>query len=165
MTLPDLIARPIEVPLSQGQIALIDAADQWVLDGGKWCATWTGHKFYAVRGTAKTRQSMHRLVMAAQTGQIVDHINGNTLDNRRSNLRFVTLRENAVNVPPRGKFGFKGVSKHPEALSRPYYARIRIDGRQRNVGWFVTAEEAAHKYDELAKLHHGETAWLNFPNS
>lgn len=107
---------------------------------------------------------MHRLIMAAASGQCVDHINGDTLDNRKANLRFATASENAQNSQRHlrpNKHGYRGVMS--EAGRPGYRATIRIDGKTRNLARRATVEEAARDYDVAARKHFGAFAVLNFP--
>ena len=94
----------------------------------------------------------------------VDHINGDTLDNRRENLRVVDRRTNKRNWHRiRGAVAYKGVYKH----NRDRY-RIDIqlpDGIKYRKGSFATAEAAAREYDRLSILHYGKEAKVNFPES
>lgn len=96
---------------------------------------------------------------------VVDHVNGNGLDNRRCNLRVCTPQQNAFNSKPvRGsRSKFKGV-KYNTACKNKWTARIRINGKQVDIGRFETEEEAARAYDKVAKEVQGDFAWLNFPN-
>lgn len=93
----------------------------------------------------------------------VDHINGNTLDNRLENLRIVTHRQNCFNKVKRSdsKQPYKGVHKHS---ANTWRARIGNGGRLR-MACFKTAEEAAKQYDIWAKELHGPYARLNFPEA
>lgn len=161
-TIEQLIER---IPLSGGKEALVDAADLALVAGRKWSASKSKNgNYYVVRGSGASRESMHRLIIGAKKGELVDHINGNGLDNRRINLRITNHFGNAQNRRAKpGAHGYRGVHKHPEARTKPFYAQISIRGRAKNFGFFATAEEAAHEYDRLAIIHHGEFAVLNFP--
>lgn len=98
--------------------------------------------------------------MQAVRGQIVDHINGNGLDNRRENLRLATARENALNSRPRkGRSKFKGV--YLDTLRGNWYVQIRAKGRGRYVGSFWSELDAARAYNKAALEHYGEFARLN----
>lgn len=96
-------------------------------------------------------------------GVIIDHINGNRLDNRRSNLRVTDRTGNRRNtsVQNNNKAGYKGVG--PKKHGQPWRARITVDGKSLYLGAFDTPEEAARAYDAAALEHFGEYAWLNFP--
>lgn len=108
--------------------------------------------------------SLHRLLMQPSQREEVDHINGNTLDNRRSNLRVCTPSQNRQNQRRRDDTisGFKGV-----ALCRVtgrWKAQIKVDGRSFHLGMFKQARDAARAYDEAARERFGEFARLNFPD-
>jgi len=118
-------------------------------------------------GKQKTIQ-LHRFIVDAPRGKMVDHINGDGRDNRKENLRICTRSENNrnCNTPPRGRVGYYGVLYSP-TRTKKYKATIRDpknQGARVFVGLFFTAEEAAVAYDKLAKELHGEFATLNFPD-
>lgn len=105
---------------------------------------------------------LHRLVMGAETGQEVDHINGDGLDNSRENLRIATRSQNCANrTDYRPKSGFRGVYAQPHGHT--WQVKISVGGRMVRGGNFADPEAAARKYDELAREHYGEFAVLNFP--
>ena len=109
------------------------------------------------RGYARVgRELLHRIIMWAEVGQFVDHINGNPSDCRRENLRFVTHQQNMMNrkVHAHSRTGVKGVAIHRGG----YRARIRVDGKQRSLGTYSTIEEAANAYKVAALKHFGEFA-------
>jgi hypothetical protein len=110
---------------------------------------------------------MHREVIGAQKGQIVDHINRDGLDNRKSNLRFCNQSQNRANTKPTSKSGYKGVTKTIRKLVTKSYPRwhsvIRHNKIRINLGWFKDPISAAKAYDKKAKELHGEFAVLNFP--
>jgi hypothetical protein len=114
-----------------------------------------------------TAQKMHRLVLERKLGKKleaadqVDHVNGDRLDNRRSNLRVATPGQNAMNHRLRSdnKSGYKGVWF--DAKLGKYTAFIRSGGRRKHIGVYVNAEGAALAYNEAAIRHHGEFAHLN----
>jgi hypothetical protein len=149
------------IPLTQGKETIVDMADYAKFCGENWAAHRNGSTFYAVRNAMGRAFKLHRLIIAAPRGSIVDHINGDGLDNRRSNLRIVSSSENsqnrrAVGGGPR----FKGVSRR----SGGYGASIFYNGSRRWLGTFRTAEDAARAYDATALECFGEYARLNFPH-
>lgn len=95
---------------------------------------------------------LHRLILDAQPGDLVDHIDGDPLNNRKSNLRVTNKKINSYNRKNLNKnntSGYRGVRK----IGDRYYAYIKESGRQRGLGGFATAEEAQTAHDsELAKL-------------
>lgn len=102
---------------------------------------------------------LHRAIIGAERGQHVDHRNGDTLDNRRDNLRLCTHAQNMGNrrVPLKNKTGFKGVRENHRGID------VRFDAQcgQKRLGTFATAEEAAAVYDAAAKEAFREFARLN----
>lgn len=160
-----------EIKLTQGKVALVDDADYEWLSQWKWCAHKQpkGEKFYAVRGLYLedgTHHSirMHRQILNASEGTEVDHIDCNGLNNQRSNLRLATRSQNEMNKVPWKKnktSKYKGV--HYCNTRRKYVMGIRFNNSLKRK--YHTSEiDAAQAYDELARIHHGEFARLNFPN-
>lgn len=151
------------IALTRGFTAVVDAADYPLLSQSKWIAGMrTDGKAYAY-SSKKHGPSMHRLIIGGDSTLWVDHINGDTLDNRRSNLRLVTGAQSNMNRRVRrdSKTGFKGISLHHSGLY--YRAAIHLNKKTVHLGYHRTAEEAARAYDAAAKQHFGEFAHLNFP--
>lgn len=116
------------------------------------------------RSTSPPRQiKMHRYLLDAQDGAQVDHINGDTLDNRRSNLRLATPSQNQGNRAKQAHATskFKGVSWHKKAGK--WRATISVNRKQIHLGFYTQQEHAALAYDEAARHHFGEFARPNFP--
>ena len=154
------------IALTQGKYAIVDAADYEWLNQWKWCAARTGNLWYAYRKHHGKTIRMHQLIMKPPKGKVVDHINGNGLDNRRANLRVCTRRENAWNhgrcKKEDASSQFIGVHRrkeHPEKC----YVRVTCDGEATNLGPFDDEVEAAQARDCKARELHGEFAYLNFP--
>jgi hypothetical protein len=163
------VTQPIDqsyklIPLTQGQNAIVDTSDYDWLNQWNWYANWSEvtHSFYAVRTLNHVR--MAREILGCDSTKEADHINHDTLDNRRINLRKVNKQENATNkrMYQSNTSGFIGVSwnKHKQKWT----ASIGYRGEIIYVGAFPSSEEAARARDKLAKMYHGEFAVLNFPS-
>jgi hypothetical protein len=147
-----------KIELNKGAFTLVDEQDYSVLTKWKWKLGTSGYaqRNSCQRGEVKTL-FLHRFLMSPPAGLSVDHINGNRLDNRKHNLRICTTQQNLQNSKPRSGRKFKGVTKSRDA----WQARIFADGRRISLGRFRSPEEAAAAYNEAAKTHYGEFAWLN----
>lgn len=124
------------------------------------------HRWYAsTKGYVKSQDNLrlHRLVMDAPEGYLVDHVNRIPLDNRKSNLRLCTPAENSrnVGVSQSNSTGFKGV--YFEKLNNKYRARIKYDGKRVSLGCYENAVDAAIAYDKKAIELFGDFAYTNFP--
>ena len=153
--------------LSRGYQAVVDAADYTDLSQHNWSA------WMSPSGTVYARRNMrrggkrgtlylHQQVLGyAPRGLEIDHINGNSLDNRRCNLRFCTHQQNSCNrLPNRTKLTkYKGVKKHNNC--NRYEAKLKTLGKWHYLGLYKTQEEAALAYNEAAKKLFGEFAHLN----
>lgn len=107
---------------------------------------------------------MSRQLMNCPAGREVDHHNGNTLDNRRDNLRICTHQQNQWNRKTAlGKSKFKGVTHVKRHKTKPWMARVEFNGERHSYGNYRTALEAALAYDAAAVRLFGEFASPNFP--
>lgn len=111
----------------------------------------------------KSQVRMHRLILKPSMGMLVDHVNGDGLDNRRSNLRVASYGQNARNRHsfPNNTSGYRGVTFN--RAKRKWDAFISIDGRNHRVGRSKDVEVAARLYDTAAREHYGDFATFNFP--
>lgn len=153
-----------ELPLTRGLVTLVDEADF------DWLSRWSWHAHFSKGGVYARRSvtaggprkiQMHRAIMAPPDGSFVDHINRNTLDNRRSNLRIASLFQNAQNISRRKNVsGYRGVYQ----MRDEWTVLLHSCGTRYYGGQFSDLILAARRYDELAREHHGEFAVLNFPD-
>lgn len=137
------------IPLTKGYEAMVDDSDYEMLNKVKWCAIVGRSGVYARRLLPKVDgkhgiQRMHRVIMGLpDTGfPHVDHINGNTVDNRKCNLRIVTNRQNCMNRHQKKSSKYPGVT-WAKRESR-WVAQAQIDGKHISLGYFKS-EEDAHK--------------------
>lgn len=157
------------VELTQGFKAKCDLSDLDLVNQYKWYPCKQGNNTYALthsdtRPSVRKSISMHRLIMGAGKNEIIDHINGDSLDNRRCNLRFVTKRENAFNsTSRRGASKYKGVTFRKD--TGKWRANIGFDMERKCLGSFATEVEAAAAYNQAAIELHGEHARLNILES
>ena len=168
----------IEIPLTKGFICIVDDVDK-DLTFEKW-QTWSraDHPglFYAQISTYtpnRTRTSipMHRIILSRILGRPLlssehcDHIDGNGLNNTRSNIRLSANYENNRNRHRRNSkhsSQYDGVYWYPQ--TNKWCAAIRCNGIHYHLGYFKDEISAAHARDEKAKELYGEFANLNFPN-
>ncbi len=158
-----------EIQLTQGQIAIVDDEDFEYLSQWKWCAVYfpSANVFYAERQSRKgefdkpTKVKMHRQLMGFPEGLFVDHINHNTLDNRRENLRIATRKENNRNSKKKAynKSGYKGVSWNSN--TGKWRAQINVDGKVIHLGLFLDPAEAHEAYKAAAILYFGDFAYAD----
>jgi hypothetical protein len=161
----------VEITLPGGYIALADLVDIDLLDY-HWSISHRRHTHYAVHtfvvSGAKVLKSMHRLILERVLGrplgrkEEVDHINGNGLDNRRSNLRLASHPENCRNRRPirrrnASETEYKGVHRR----GRGWRAWITVDRTRHYLGVFETPRDAAIAYNHAAVALHKEFASLN----
>jgi hypothetical protein len=155
----------VDIILTQNQVTTIDDEDYELASKYKWHAVKEPSGYYAYshfyREGKRTTIQLHRLIMKAEKGQQIDHINGNTLDNRKENLRFCDYSQNQQNKKQtRGTSKYKGVSLFKE--TGKWKASIGVDRKNYHIGYFDSEEEAAKAYDKKTKELFKEFASLNF---
>lgn len=150
------------ISLTRGCFALIDRDDLQLVGDTNWFVDEFGYARHAcmVDGSRKTAL-MHRVVIGAEKGVQVDHINHSKLDNRRTNLRLATRQLQQLNkrLSTANTSGFRGVSW--VSSYNKWRARIKYNGVTKSLGRFASAQEAADAYDHHAKQIFGADAWLN----
>lgn len=152
------------IELSRGYTTTVDAEDYDYLSQFNWHAVIAKGTPYAIRKVTingkRVVVRLHRVVVNAPDDLSVDHINRNTLDNRKSNLRICTQQENMRNagMQSRNTSGYRGVS----AFKNKWRAVIYVMKKQTCLGYFDTPEDAARAYDRAALELFGEFASPNF---
>jgi hypothetical protein len=163
-----------EIPLSRHKVALVDDEDFEKLNEHKWLVVNSRGYCYAIRHSTTKRKDrtsiqMSRVIMKTPKELQVDHINHNTLDNQKANLRNCSAKENSRNriMKNPSLSGFKGVDYRTIKRGLKTYkyivARIGYNGKIINLGYFSNLESAARSYDAKAKELFGNFANLNFP--
>jgi hypothetical protein len=143
-----------KILLSQNKEAIVDDEDYEYLNQYKWYVT---NRNYAAN---PKNGLMHRVIVFVgkmidlKKNEEIDHINGNRLDNRRCNLRVVTRRQNSQNrhVPQKSKY--PGVCWHKWA--KQWITKIKINGKQKHIGYFRTEIEAFEAYKKAVHELTGE---------
>jgi hypothetical protein len=166
------LARPVSIcncqahawtVLTLGYVALVSPEDAHFLKSRKWTAAENKRKTLVYVRSTYTK--LHREILDAPPKILVDHKNGNGLDNQRGNIRLSTNKENARNIPRHRDCSsrFKGVCW----LTKPemWLAQICKDGHRMHLGVFEDEIEAAKTYDTAALKLFGEFARLNFPHA
>ena len=155
------------IPLTKGRYAIVDDQDYDELRKTKWhlLSTPTGHNYAAHRKyQSKVVSLMHREITNAPPKSHVDHINHDTLDNRRENLRVCTVSQNVINsAKPTGRYSsrYKGVSFDKKKKNNVWRACIWKDNTFHHIGNFLTEIDAAEAYNKRALELFGEFAYLN----
>ena len=151
------------INLISGKVALVDDADYERVSRHKWYSDKKARTEYA-QGKMKGNKTirMHRLILDVPRGTEVDHINGDGLDNRRSNLRLCSRAENTRNRRKiKGTSSkFKGVYWYKNA--KKWSASIMSNDKTIYLGFFTDENLAAKAYDKKAKELFGKFAKLNF---
>jgi hypothetical protein len=150
------------IPLTQGKVALVDDSDYEELSKYNWQFGAYGYvtRYANVNGKGTTVR-MHRQIMGSKLNMLVDHKNGNRLDNQRHNLRSASDTQNKRNIgiTANNTSGFKGVSL--DRKRGTFRAMIQSDSGPVFLGRYATAPEAAKAYDIAAKKFHHEFAKVN----
>lgn len=158
------------VPLTKGYEAMVDDEDYDRVMKYKWTASISAKTVYALhhfnsKATGRGAIGLHRFIMNASNYLTVDHIDFNGLNCQKNNLRLATRTQQVANRRAFNQSGYKGVYryKRKDKTNNRWQAMIRIDGYLQHIGMYLTAEDAAKAYDNVAKKAFGEFAFLNFP--
>jgi len=157
-----------EIPLTQGKFALIDDEDfnilsvwKWHLNNGYASSTASAAEQRSAGSGKVIRISMHRVLagLSYDDVRVVDHIDGNKLNNQRANLRVCSNSQNLQNrgAQANNSSGFKGVTWNKR--DRRWHARISVGPKNKHLGTFRSAAEAGEAYRAAALLFHGEFAY------
>jgi hypothetical protein len=144
---------------AKGQEIVVDDEDYATLSANRWMISDSGYAYRRVwEGKRQVAIMMHRVILdiARQDPQVVDHINGNNVDNRRSNLRICTRMQNGCDrgAQRNNTTGYKGVTFRKE--SGKFMAQISSDGKRKYLGLYSTPQEAHAAYCVAALELHGE---------
>ncbi len=116
--------------------------------------------YVVARGISGKLVYMHGLLLPPKKGLVIDHINGNGLDNRKHNLRYALTSDNLRNSPPRNGKKYKGTT-YRKGLSKPWSARLNTKEKSLHLGYFSSEIEAAQAYNHAALKHFKDWSWLN----
>jgi hypothetical protein len=156
------------IPLGEGRFTIVEPGDFYRLNHFQWFANGNSERIYAVRNILATHEKgkilpLHREIMRPPEGLVIDHKNGDSLDNRRSNLRLATRAQNSYNCQKRKNTTSKYIGVFFNKRRKYWEAQIRHKGKHIWLGGFHSEIEAAKAYDAAAKKCFGEFARLNFP--
>ena len=153
------------IPLTRGFVTLVDDSDYRHLLGFSWNAHTRDGFTYARTSYGNGHIYLHDYLMKPPKGMVVDHINGDKLDNQRHNLRIATTAQNNYNTKKTENRSsqFKGVVW--DKSRNKWKAQIKLNGVNKALGRFDSEEDAARAYDAAAKDLFKEFACLNFPKT
>lgn len=151
------------IPLNRGLFAIVDAGDFDWLNVWPWTAAKGKNGYYAVRRENGRVVAMHNVILSTPRGMRGDHWNGDTLDNRRCNIRIATKQQNAQNcaVSKNNRSGFTGVSFN-KTLER-WESYITVDGKKKGLGYFDRLDEAIAARKRAEVQYFGEIIRANCP--
>ncbi len=163
--LPDNISL---IYLGRGNYAIVDTKNLRTLSSSRWCLFVQGDKRYARRyesGKNGGRKTifMHREILNTPDGFLTDHVNGNGLDNRETNLRVCTRGQNRQNSLKKTKASSKYKGVYWQKSAKKWKARLTFEKKSIYLGLYQDEKIAAKAYDQKAIELFGEFANLNFP--
>lgn len=145
---------------SEGRTALVDDTNVHLVENYTWWVKKHRNSMYAVTDIDGKRVYMHRLILCAQKGSVVDHIDGNGLNNTVDNIRIISSKDNVRHRVHKNKNNsslYRGVI----FKKGKWLARIGVDYKTLYLGSFYSPMEAAKAYDTAALFHFGEYAVVN----
>ena len=151
-----------KIPVYKNLFAIVDDCDADLVSKYSWRTSVSHKTIYAKTNRSRRDYGnsrgifMHRLILGANKGLVVDHINGDGLDNRRSNLRICTPAQNRMNLRMncRNKSGARGVSSYKR--TGRWRAQIAVGGKKIHIGIFDSIVEASAAYEAKAAEVFGE---------
>lgn len=148
---------------SVDKFIIVDDEDYEFLNKFKWSISGSNGSNYAATYYKGKHFRLHRIILNAPKNLVVDHINHDKLDNRKSNLRICSRTQNNWNTKKNinNKSGFKGVYFNKE--NKKWRVAITMNGERIHVGYFLDKIEAAMAYDKVISRYRKQFAYLNFP--
>lgn len=146
----NIVGDILEITTASGTKIIADSEDYEKLSKYSWCISKTN---YAVANINGKVTKMHRYILNINGNEIVDHKNGNTLDNRKANIRLCTLTENARNRKIVNKYGCSGIK---ETKSGNFYTRITVNGKEIYLGTYKTLDEAIAARTQAESKYYGD---------
>lgn len=162
-----------KIPLTKDQVVLVDDEDF------RWLSLWDWNAYFDKKYSTPTyhaRRTVHfklpdgtpssqtllmsRFIMNPEYNEVVDHIDGDTLNNQKKNLRVCSHAENCRNRSPQNGRKFKGITW--SKASKKWTACLYLMGKRKHLGYFNDPSDAAHAYDIAARKTYGKFARLNF---
>lgn len=142
---------------TRGEIIKISDCDWSECSGIRWCIIGKGY----VRSTTRPYIRLHRHILKPSKGMDVDHINGDTLDNRRENLRICTRSQNKMNgnLYKNNTSGYKGI--YWNKRKEKWHIHLTVNQKDRHIGYYETLEEAINARNVAVKKFHGEFARID----
>ena len=153
-----------EIKSSRNCIVMVDDCDYDFLMRYKWYSNIRKDNIYCCSIINGKTVYMHRLIINAKNGEMVDHKDGDGMNNQRNNIRICTNSQNQMNKTATGKSKYLGVcvrNNYRSINDKKYSAKIKVKEKYIHIGVYENECDAALAYNEYAKKYHGEYARLN----
>jgi hypothetical protein len=151
-------SQPRLIHLGGGLYTQLDEADSWLASEYDLLLNANGYVVIATEEDGSLVLA-HRMICRARRDQVVDHIDGDRLNNTRANLRVVSPQVNQANRKKLGSnntSGIRGVAQTTDSTKRPWRAQITVNGRKHHLGFFATQDEAVAARVAAEREHYGE---------